>query len=187
MIAAFAACKKDKSAGASPKIIEHTIQVSSIFGKNENLDPDRKGWINLYDGLVYNKADADKNSALLDFVYNYYSLQIYAYNFHDIKSITRDFGMFPVITASKIINAEQPFISQNVFDAIKTVADIDSIFVQKNIDAFLIDQAPVVDNGKIFAFRDKNGKKGFFRVSNYNLELPDGDPATNTLTIKIEP
>lgn len=64
LISISASCKKDN---ANPdSVLEHTITVPTIIGISD-IDPNRKGFIDLYDGKTFSQLEANTNSSKIDF------------------------------------------------------------------------------------------------------------------------
>ncbi|MDO6432656.1 hypothetical protein Q4E93_18770 [Flavitalea sp. BT771] len=184
-------CSKKNSAPASSALKQDTITVESIIG-TDDLDPTRFGWIDLYDGKTFNQPQAAANSSQIDFAYNYHgggcsSCRV----FENVESMSTRTGYvyaFSTLTNSLLAAADSVTISE--FDALKTPADIDVLLAKTPlIRNYAID----ITNGnndvaihKIFAFTDKSGKKGLFRISDYIANVPQGDRAVLTLYVKME-
>lgn len=179
-------------------VIEHTFDASSIIGENNgSLDPTRKGFIDLYDGIAYTQNEANVNSSKIDFAYNYHGGGCSSCRFFEnVKSMSTRTGYvqsFSVITESKIVNAEARHdVSPDDFDGISTSEDIERLFSDKQIEELwgsddVTNRETDVAIGRVFAFIDKNGQKGFFLIGDYQANVPDGDPATLSLHVKIQP
>jgi len=192
----FSSCKKNDASDGQASLKQDTIVVQSISNSAGNVDASRKGWIDLYDGIAYTQSQAALNSSSIDFSYNYHGGGCSTCRFFEsMKSMsgrTGDVVSFSTITISSMINAEwHDSVTAADFGSIKTGADIDALFTKKKIVIWnggddVTDRNSDVAKGKIFAFTDKNGKKGFFRISDYIANVPDGDPATLTLYVKIQ-
>ncbi len=189
ILLALLSCNKDEP--TDPGIVQKTLTVESIIGTaNGKIDPTRKGFIDLYDGLAYSQTEAKSNSSKIDFAYNYHDEGCNTCRFFEnVKAMstrTHYVDGFSAITNSQIEMA----ISVTKFDNIKTSADIEKIFTDEKIMlnhlADITNRKTDVALGKVFAFVDKNGKKGFFSIGDYAANVPTGDKATLTLTIKIQ-
>jgi hypothetical protein len=198
---AFASCSKNDDGSEALKptgtpVIEHTITVSNVDGPNNVLDPNRAGYINLYDGLVYTQIQAKSNSARVDIVYKYRVLggpQYYRAFFDMPIQAAAYVEGFGTITQSKVISVENNFsISKTAFANIKTTADIDALLAGKDILKYYAGYAYASDSkdnvsNTIFSFIDKNGKKGFFSIDPYTPRVAQGSAAPLTLHIKVQP
>lgn len=78
-----------------------------------------------------------------------------------------------------------------MFDNMKNGTDIENIF-ETNVDTNQLYGQGDINNrvtdisvGRIFAFIDKDGRMGFFRVSDYLANVPNGDKATLYIEVKI--
>jgi len=195
-------CKKGSSGPSTPAaatIIQDTITVQSIIAAtpdDQDVDPTRTGWIDLYDGAVYTQSEAATRSSDIDFAYNYHGGGCSDCRFFEsVTSMSTRTGYvssFSNITNSTGINAAEYYhITEGEFDSIRTAANIDTLFVTHNIsandeDVYVADGQTDVSEGNVIAFIDKNGKKGFMKIADYVANVPDGDPAPLTLTIKME-
>ena len=191
---ALVSCRKEDETPAST-ILTHTITTESLYAKDPGVNnlysAISKCFINLYDGTAYAKADAITNSSKVDFAYEYSGGRDFE-NMKVLKSRTGAINDFSTITNAKIVNAEYSHqVKSSDFDNIKTSDDIVNVFTQFkiNIDnstyAYLSNAQDVV-YGKVFAFIDKNGKKGFFTVDDYPAKPPAGDKAPITIRVKIQ-
>jgi hypothetical protein len=193
-------CKKSSgsSTPAGATIIQSTINVQSIIGtsNDDDVDPTRTGFIDLYDGAAYTQSDAAAKSSEIDFAYNYHGGGCNTCRFFEnVQSMSTRTGYvssFSTITATQLTNAAYYYnITEGQFDSIQTAANIDTLFAKYNITNLgefsdITNRVNDVAIGKVFAFTDKNGKKGFFEINDYIANVPDGDPAPMTLTVKIE-
>jgi hypothetical protein len=189
--AAITSCSKKSNAPAASSLKQDTIVVESIIGKND-LDPARTGFIDLYDGKTYSQAEAAANSSLIDFAYNYHGGGCSECRFFEnVKQMSTRTGYvdaFSTLTNSLLAVADS--VKASEFDALKTPADIDALLTKtpviRNSFVEVSDRTTDVAVHKIFAFTDKNGKKGFFRISDYVANVPEGDRAVLTLYVKME-
>jgi hypothetical protein len=194
-------CKKSSSGPSTPAgatIIQSTINVQSIIGtsNDDDVDPTRTGFIDLYDGAAYTQSDAAAKSSEIDFAYNYHgggcNTCRFFENVQSMSTRTDYVSSFSTITATELTNAAYYYnITEGQFDSIQTAANIDTLFAKYNITNLgefsdITNRVNDVAIGKVFAFTDKNGKKGFFEINDYIANVPDGDPAPLTLTVKIE-
>jgi len=192
-------CKKSSSSTpATGTIIQSTINVQSIIGtsNDDDVDSTRTGWVDLYDGVAYTQDAAAAKSSDIDFAYNYHGGGCNTCRFfEDVQSMstrTNYVTSFSTITSTQLVNAAYyDQVTEGEFDSIQTAANIDTLFVRHNITdlsegADVTDRQTDVAVGKVFAFTDKNGKKGFFEIGDYIANVPDGDPAPLTLTVKIQ-
>jgi hypothetical protein len=191
------ACKKDK-ANTVAGIRQHTLTVDNIIGTTGgNIDAARKGFINFYDGLLYNQAEAGANSSKVDFAYNYHGGGCSTCRFFEnVKNMSTRTGYvsgFSTVTTSTIANvAKDAGVTQADFESIRNSNDIENLFTGKSIAPKLFGATDVtnrttdVATGKVFAFSDKNGKKGLFTINDYTANVPTGNPATLVLTVKVQ-
>jgi hypothetical protein len=190
----FPSCKKNDSP-AAPLLIQDTITVQNILGK-DGLDPNRTGFIDLYDGIAFNQTAAATNSSKIDFAYTYHDGGCPDCRFFEnVKQMTtRTYYVeaFSFATSSMIINAEEnDSVTIADFESLKTAANVDALWNTKKIAqlgplAEIAFEGTDKARGRIFAFIDKNGKKGFFKISDYTANVPTGDPAPLTLYVKIQ-
>jgi hypothetical protein len=193
----FSACKKvEPIIPAKKEMLTHNITVENIVGQGGVLSQTNKSYINLYDGLVYTHAEAELVSSKVDFAYNYKGAGCntcrYFENILSISTRTTYVTAFSTITQSEIANAELLFdVSPIMFENIKTGNDIENRF-ETHVDATQLnghgdinDRVTDVAAGRVFAFIDKVGRKGFFLVSDYLANVPSGDKATLQLEVKI--
>ncbi len=195
-------CKKSSNSPSAPagaSIIQDTINVQSIIGTNtdnQGLDGTRTGFVDLYDGVAYTQSEADQKSSDIDFAYNYHgggcgSCRFFE-NVTSMSTRTIYVAGFSTVTNTQLVNAAYyNHVTVGAFDSIKTAANIDTLFVKYNINdldelADVTNRQTDVSVGNVFAFIDKNGKKGFFEINDYVANVPDGDPAPLTLTVKIQ-
>jgi hypothetical protein len=195
--AAASACGGGSSSPESPAVAQSTFNVDSIIGTSGDIDPSRVGFIDLADGVAYSQADAVTHASDIDFAYNFHgggcpNCRLFE-NVGSMSGRTNYVENFSTITNSTITNAElNAGISPTMFDAIETTADIEKLFadhlssISLNRIADITNRVTDEATGRVFAFSDKNGKKGFFRISDYVANVPTGDKATLTLTVKIE-
>ena len=195
-------CKKSSHGPSTPPgatIIQSTINVQSIVAAGNNddeVDPSRTGFIDLYDGAAYTQSDAAAKSSDIDFAYNYHgggcNTCRFFENVQSMSTRTDYVSSFSTITATQLTNAAYYYnITEGQFDSIQSAANIDTLFAKNNINNLgefsdITNRVNDVAIGKVFAFTDKNGKKGFFEINDYIANVPDGDPAPMTLTVKIE-
>jgi hypothetical protein len=186
-------CKKDKKDESSTLLV-HNLSVESIIGVGGLQSTTNKSFINLYDGVTYSKAEAEPQSSKVDFAYNYHgggcSTCRFFENVKNMSTRTGYVSSFSTITNSTITNAEQSYkITSQDFDAIRTSIDIDKLFTDKKItlsgSADVTNRTTDAAVGKIFAFIDKQGHKGFFQIADYIANVPNGDKATLQLTVKV--
>jgi hypothetical protein len=198
VFAFFASCKKDKKE-ETVAVIEHELVVESIIGTPAgSIDPARKGFINLYDGIAYDQPTAEANSSKVDVAYNYHgggcSSCRFFENVTNMSTRTSYVDQFSTITNSVLSNAEDySDVTPAMFNSIKYTKDIDTLFAQHDLEDDLDGFSDVTNRttdvavGKVFAFKDKAGRKGFFLISDYVANVPTGNRAELTLTIKIYP
>lgn len=189
-------CKKKGEDIDKGEILTHSMTVESIIGTTTgNITATRKGFMNLYEGLVYSQTEAIANSSKVDFAYNYHgggcSTCRFFENVSSMSTRTGYVNGFSTITKSLIVNAEYEFgITRADFDGLRNAEDIDKLFTSKDIKGYtsidISNRTTDIMTGKIFAFIDKNGKKGFFTVGDYQAKLPTGDAASLNLQVKIQ-
>ena len=161
-------CSKDDK--ATSDILGYTLNAESIAN---GLSTSNKCFINLYDGQLYNKDEAILNSDKVDFAYNYRGDGCNACRFFEsvtaMSTRTDYVTNFSTITNSKIVATD---ITTSEFDNIKSLADINNLLLSKNItpnnpSEDITNRVNDVAIAKVFAFKDKNGKLGFFKIGNY--------------------
>ncbi|SCB98260.1 hypothetical protein GA0116948_102291 [Chitinophaga costaii] len=189
---AFAACKKNGDKGDTYSgIKQHTIVVESIIGTNGDILPSRAGFIDLYDGKAYNQVDGISVSSKIDLAYNYHGGGCptcrFFENVKSMSSRTYYVKAYSFITDSQILGTDE--VTETEFEALKTKTDLEAYFARlptafKSIEDIARDND--VAKNKIFAFVEKNGKKGFLSISDYVANVPDGDRAVLTLNVKVE-
>lgn len=177
-------------------MLTRNFPVESIIAPGGGLSTSNLTFFNLYDGSVYNKAAAELNSSAVDFAYNYRGGGCPTCRFFEnVKTMstrTNYVNSFSSITESKITNAEQ-FHDVTIadFDALNNGTEIEKLFDNKiNVNnlsgiADVTDRVSDVAQGRVFAFTDKVGRKGFFKIGDYVANVPNGDKATLNLTVKI--
>ncbi|MEO6903149.1 MAG: hypothetical protein ABI315_08345 [Bacteroidia bacterium] len=181
-------------------IYNHTIILENIVegsnGTSQSLT--NNCFVNLYEGKSYNLKDATDNSDKVDFAYHYHSGGCSNCRFFEnIKSMANHSGYvnnFSSITNSGIQNIQALYkVSDAAFDSVSTANDLKALFKRYNINTSIKDSISHITDkmtdfasGKIFGFKDKRGKLGVFKLGNYVANVPTGDKATITLTIKIE-
>ena len=191
LAATITSCSKKDNAPATPSLRQDTIVVESIIGMDD-LDPTRSGFIDLYDGKTYNQQQAAANSSQIDFAYNYHGGGCSSCRFFEnVKQMSTRTGYvdgFSTLTNSLLAVADS--VKAAEFEAVKTPADIDLLLAKtpliRNGAVEITDRTTDVAVHKIFAFTDKNGKKGLFRISDYVANVPQGDRAVLTLYVKME-
>ncbi len=174
------------------RVIESSFTVESIANGSV---PGNRSFVNLYDGVAYNTATAVTNSSKVDFAYNYRGAGCNNCRFFEnVKTMSTRTGyvdQFSTVTDSRIVNAEAEYgITVADFQNIRTNADIDLLFSEKNIQlsstGHVTNRTTDVAMGKVFAFTDKNGKRGFFVIGDYVANVPATDPATLNMQVKIQ-
>lgn len=201
------ACKKytEDAPEPAPQIIpatiyNHNITLENIVegsnGTSQSLT--NNCFVNLHEGKAYNLKEATDNSDEVDFAYHYHSGGCSNCRFFEnIKSMAKNSGYvnnFSSITNSGIQNIQAMYkVSEAAFDSVNTANDIKSLFKRYAINTAIKDSISHITNritdfasGKIFGFKDKKGKLGLFKIGNYVANVPTGDKATITLTVKIE-
>lgn len=194
----FAGCIKDGDDNTPPlkEMLTHTISVESIIGPGGAISPTHKAFLNLADGLAYTKAEADLNSSKVDFAYNYHgagcSTCRFFENVMNMSVRTNYVTSFSTHTDCKLRNVEKDkLITVADFDGLKNGSEIENLFDSKLTPGSLRDTADITDRvsdvakGSVFAFIEKTGRKGFFKVGDYQANVPSGDKATLYLTVKI--
>ncbi len=187
-IFAISCSKDDDPAPPESNILEYTVNAESIAN---GTSPTNKCFINLYDGLLYNKAEAIANSNKVDFAYNYHgggcSNCRFFENVTNMSTRTGYVSSFSTITNSQIAATD---ITAAEFDALKTSTDINILFTANNITSLtgiadVTNRITDVATTIVFAFKDKNNKAGFFKIGNYVANVPDNDKAILTIEVKI--
>ncbi|GAB2797477.1 hypothetical protein GCM10027275_48680 [Rhabdobacter roseus] len=190
-------CKNNDAEPTALPIREHSIVAESIIAPGGSQSTTNKCFLNLYDGLAYTKSEAEANSSKVDFAYNYRGGGCNTCRFFEnVKNMSTRTGYvssFSTITDSRIANVEQyDGITPDRFEQIKNAKDIDDLFAEKKIQdnahghGDITNRTTDVAVGRVFAFIDKSGKKGFFRISDYVANVPTGDKATLTLSVKVQ-
>jgi hypothetical protein len=201
------ACKKytedtpqPTSQPAPSTIYNHSITLENLVegsnGTSQSLT--NKCFVNLYEGKSYDLKEATDNSDKVDFAYLYHSGGCSNCRFFEnIKSMASHSGYvnnFSSITNSGIQNIQALYkVSDAAFDSINTANDIKTLFKRYAINTTIKDSISHITDkitdfasGKVFGFKDKKGKLGLFKLGNYVANVPTGDKATITLTVKIE-
>ncbi len=197
----FIGCKKDLETPIPPpppvkQMLTHTLNAESIIAPGGSIAQSNLTFLNLYEGIAYAKVDADFNSSKVDFSYNYKGAGCTTCRFFEnvtnMSTRTNYVHSFSTLTNSKIRNVEQHnAISLVDFDALKNGTEIENLFNSKlDIASFtgiadITDRVTDVSQGRVFAFIDKSGRKGFFKIADYLANVPSGDKATLQLTVKI--
>src|SRR6202012_5330719 len=109
-------CKKSSSGPSTPaaaSIIQDTITVQSIIAAtadDQDVDPTRTGFIDLYDGVAYTQSEAAARSSDIDFAYNYHGGGCSSCRFFEsVQSMSTRTGYvssFSTVTKSLATNAE---------------------------------------------------------------------------------
>lgn len=187
---AFAGCNKDTS---GPSLLVHRFAVESIIAPDGNQSTTNKCFLNLYEGVAYTKAEAEAQSSKVDFAYNYKGPGCntcrFFENVSDMSNRTNYVASFSKITQSRISMSEfRGELTIAGFDSIQSVADIEQLFSRP----IRLERAgditnSVTDNAicQVFAFEDKEGRKGVFKIDDYIANVPGGDKATLQLTVKV--
>ena len=173
----------------SPKLLEYSLIVESIANNESTTN---KCFINLYDGILYNKAEALANSNKVDLAYNYGSNGRFFESVNGMSGRTGYVRNWSTITNSKI-KAMLTTISALEFDNLKTNEDISNLFKTKSItigtgDNFnngVISGVNDLATSIVLAFTDKNSKTGFIKIGNYTANVPFEDKALLPIQIKI--
>lgn len=197
LVAISIGCKKENNDPPLVKeMLTRNFPVESIIAPGGGQSTSNLTFFNLYDGIVLNKAAAELNSSSVDFAYNYRGGGCptcrFFENVKNMSTRTGYVGSFSTITDSRITNAEQYHdVSIDEFDALNNGTEIENLFNSKVDSTSLHGSADITDRvtdvaqGRVFAFRDKVGRKGFFKIGDYVANVPDGDKATLQLTVKI--
>lgn len=182
----------DDDDGGVDRVIESSFTIESIADGNV---PSNESFLNLSDGTAYTTSEAVTNSSKVDFAYNYRGGGCNNCRFFEnVESMSNRTGyvdQFSTVTDSQIVNAEAEYgISIADFNDIRTNADIDLLFSQHDIEledsAHITNRVTDVAVGKVFAFVDKNGKRGFFVIGDYTANVPASDPAALDIEVKIQ-
>lgn len=194
----LAGCIKDEDNKTPPakQMLTHTLSVESIIGPGGGVSPTNHSFLNLLEGIAYTKAEADINSSKVDFAYNYRGAGCSTCRFFEnVTSMsvrTNYVHSFSTLTNCKIKNVEQDkSLTIQEFDALTNGTEIENLFhskIETNAlqgTADITDKVTDVAQGRVFAFIDKTGRKGFFKIGDYIANVPMGDKATLQLTVKI--
>jgi hypothetical protein len=178
----------DNPAGTtgSATIATHTVTI-------ENADYNScegEGFVNLYDGVVYNAADAEVNADKVDFRHQYRGVDIGNRRlFENMTNKNRwGCGDFTSITPT-----DSRIAATNLSgSALYQIRNIDQLLDSfdftgpMNSNQYLtdIDDNPVAS---VYAFIDKNGKRGLFRVVSAVTAPIDTQPQGKlTIELKVE-
>jgi hypothetical protein len=190
-VAAFVAvgCGGSSSPGDTPSltnIASHTVTI-----ENARYDSYAgKGFVNLYDGVVYGGANATANADKIDFRHQYRGVEIGNTRlFENMTTKGRwDRGLFTGITPtdSRIVATG---LNERDFDMIyqdHQLLDAFDFTGTMHASEYLmdIDDNPIAD---VYAFIDKNGRRGLFRVLSADTGPINTAPQGNlTIEVKVE-
>lgn len=190
-------CKSSEPAPVPVEKTEFTVQ--SIIGtSNGGILASRRGFFSLADGKAYSQTEAPAVSDKIDFAYNYHGGGCNTCRFFEnVKNMSTRTGYvssFSTITDARITNVESyNKMSVAAFDSVETSSDFDRMVKNYKIDFNQMSSSADVTNrttdaatGRVFAFKDKNGRLGFFKIGNYTANVPTGNEATLTLSVKIK-
>jgi hypothetical protein len=190
-----------KSSDPTPVPVQKTeFTVESIIGTNTgNIVATRKGFFSLSDGKVYSQTEAVPVSDQIDFAYNYHGGGCSSCRFFEnVKNMSTRTGYvssFSTITDSRISNVEEyNKMSVAAFDSVETVADFERVVKNYKIkfdemygSADVTNRTTDAATGKVFGFKDKKGRLGFFKIGNYTANVATGNSAPLTISVKIKP
>lgn len=195
---AFSSCKSSDPAPAAVEKKEFTVE--SIIGTSSGgIVASRKGFINLAEGKTYSQTEAVAVSDQIDFAYNYRGGGCSSCRFFEnVKQMSTRTGYvssFSSITDSRVMNVEEHNkMSVAAFDSVETAADFERVVKNYKIDfnamygsADVTNRTTDAATGKVFAFKDKNGRLGFFKIGNYTANLPTGNAAPLPISVKLKP
>ncbi len=196
-VSLFSGCiKEEDKTPFFKEMLTHTLSVESIIAPGGGVAVNNRAFLNLYDGIAYLKAEAELNSSKVDFAYNYKGAGCancrFFENVLNMSVRTNYVHSFSTLTNCKIKNVERDknFTIQE-FDALTNGSEIENLFNSKIEAGSLLEIADITDRvtdvaqGRVFAFIDKNGRKGLFKIGDYLANVPTGDKATLQLTVKI--
>jgi hypothetical protein len=176
--------KSDDVIATSPTISEFSIVAENIA---DGTSTTNKCFINLAEGLQYNKADGFTNSNKVDFAYNYGVAGRFFENPASMLNRTNYINNWSTYNDSRMIAT--PTITEVEFDNLKTKEDITNLFTSKNVTVNStrenISGMRDVAISKVFAFKDKNGKLGFLKIGDFIQNAPLNDIAYLPTQIKI--
>jgi hypothetical protein len=196
-IALLSGCKKEENDPLPIKpMLTYTLMVENIISPGGSISTINRSFLNLYEGIVYTKAEAELNSSKVDFAYNYRGAGCSSCRFFEnvmsMAGRTNYVQSFSTHTNCKIKNIEQDkSITIEQFDALNNGTEIENLFNTRldisslQATADITDRVTDVAQGRVFAFIEKTGRKGFFKVGDYLANVPSGDKATLQLTVKM--
>lgn len=184
-------CKKDNN---DQTLLVHQFAVENIVAPGGSQSATNKCFLNLYDGIAYTKAEAEAQSSKVDFAYNYKgdgcnSCRFFE-NVTNMSTRTWYVESFSTITNSTLEESEEyGYLTLADFDAIQSANDLEKIFEANPRRLFgsgdITNRETDVATNRVFAFVDKDGRKGVFKIGDYTANVPAGDKATLQLTVKI--
>lgn len=183
-------CGDDSPVGsgtpAPPTIAMHTVTI-------ENADYASRageGYVNLYDGVVYGGADATANAGNIDFRHQYRGVDIG--NRRLLENMTHKNrwagGLFNGITPTDSRIAATG-LSRRYFDGIRNDRQLLGSF---DFAGFMDDRQYLTDiddnrTADVYAFIDKNGKRGLFRIVSADIAPINTTPQGNLkIEVKVE-
>ncbi|RYU96913.1 hypothetical protein [Emticicia agri] len=190
-----------KSSDPAPVPVDKTeFTVESIIGTNTgNIVASRKGFFSLSDGKVYSQTEAVAVSDQIDFAYNYHGGGCSSCRFFEnVKQMSTRTGYvsaFSTVTDSRVENVEYyNKMSVAAFDSVETVADFERVVKNYKIkfdemygSADVTNRTTDAATGKVFGFKDKKGRLGFFKISNYTANVATGSATPLTISVKLKP
>lgn len=190
-----------KSSDPTPLAIEKKeFTVESIIGTSSGgILASRKGFFDLAGGKTYSQTEAPAISDQIDFAYNYHGGGCNTCRFFEnVKQMSTRTGYvdaFSTITDARILNVEYyNKMSVAAFDSVETATDFERVvknykvdFEQMNGSADVTNRTNDAATGKVFAFKDKKGRLGFFKIGNYTANVATGSTAPLTISVKLKP
>jgi hypothetical protein len=168
-------------------IVTHTVTVQNAdynFGTG-------KGFVDLYDGMVYtyDAVSADSNKAeKIDFRHQYRGVDIGNRRIFENMTNQNRWGPLPgTPTDSRIAPTTLTGLD---FQLIHSKSELlDSFdFTGSMTDSQYLNDTDDTPYAVVFAFIDKNGKRGLFRVVNADVAPIDSRPQGKlTIAVKMEP
>jgi hypothetical protein len=191
MIFVLFSCKGD-----DPVTPEEELVLTRSVTVQNHLNTNAKCFLNAYDGVAYNKTEAAAQPAAVDFIFWQYTgtsinkdcyfkspLQIHNDASGAGELLETELGIHTWTTWKDAIISNSD-ITEAQFDAIKTKAELNTLFSQNTHG--LVNYHQITDVlgpllYKVFIFQDKNGKKGFLKVKT----ITTGTTGSMAVDIKI--
>ena len=184
-------CGDDESPTGTGQPAQTTIATHQVTIENADYNSYAgQGYVNLYDGVVYGGADATANADKIDFRHQYRGGDIGNARLWENMTHKNRWGggLFSGITPTDS-RIEPTTLSPGDFNRIRSDRQLlDSFDFAGPMDdrQFLMD----IDNNPaaaVYAFIDKNGKRGLFRVVSAEVAPVDSRPQGNLrIEVKVE-